>query len=165
MYSLTLVRHAKSSWDDPMLEDFQRPLNDRGRRDAPIIASRYARIISPVSPQLVSSPALRAKSTALIFADVLGLQSESIRFEPGIYEATTSELLTIIRGFDDSVSEIALFGHNPGLSDLCHTLGRCSFDEMPTCALARFEFDVEHWSDITRGRGRLLAYTFPKERQ
>lgn len=162
MRSLTLVRHAKSSWDDPALADFDRPLNDRGHRDAPVMAQRLARRLDSV-PALVSSPARRAATTARTFAEALGLPADAIRYDAGIYDASADELLAIVRAFDDRTPVIALFGHNPGLSDLSHRLARCSFHEMPTCAMATFEFDVEHWRDVEHGR--LIAYSFPKERQ
>ena len=164
MRSLTLVRHAKSSWDDAALADFDRPLNDRGRRDAPLMAQRFARAAN-APLQLVASPALRAASTALLFADALGLTADAIRYEPRIYEADVETLLAVVRGLSDELPNAVLFGHNPGFTDLCHALARCDFTEMPTCAVARIDFDVERWTDVAPGRGRLMAYSFPKERQ
>ena len=162
MRTLTLVRHAKSSWDDPKLEDFHRPLNERGFRDAPVMAQRLAKLLD-ATPQLVASPALRTTTTARIFAEVLGIPENAIRFEPPIYDASTAELLAVVRKLDDAFPNVALFGHNPGISDLCHKLARCSFAEMPTCAMAVLEFDVDRWADVANGR--LFAYSFPKERQ
>lgn len=164
MRSLTLVRHAKSSWATATLDDFDRPLNERGRRDAPLMAQRYAHAAErPL--QLVSSPALRAATTAAIFAEALEIAPDAIRYDATIYEASVDALLQVVRGLDDAVANAVLFGHNPGLSDFCHSLARCEFTELPTCAVARIDFDVERWQDVAPGRGRLLAYSFPKERQ
>ncbi|WP_428309218.1 SixA phosphatase family protein [Hydrocarboniphaga sp.] len=164
MRSLTLVRHAKSSWDNAALADFDRPLNERGRRDAPLMAQRFAHA-AETPLQLVASPALRTTSTALVFAEALGVPADSIRYEPQIYEADVETLLAVVRGLSDEVPNAVLFGHNPGFTDLCHALARCDFTEMPTCAVARIDFDVEHWRDVASGRGRLMAYSYPKERQ
>jgi phosphohistidine phosphatase len=164
MRSLILIRHAKSSWDNAALDDFDRPLNDRGRRDAPVMAQRFAHSVeSPL--QLVSSPALRAASTAAVFAEALNVAPAVIRYEPAIYEASVGTLMEIVRHLDDAQANAALFGHNPGLSDFCHALARCDFSEMPTCAVARIDFDIERWTDVAPKRGRLMAYSFPKERQ
>ncbi|EIT68129.1 MULTISPECIES: SixA phosphatase family protein [Hydrocarboniphaga] len=162
MRTLTLIRHAKSSWDDPKIEDFHRPLNERGFRDAPVMAQRLGNLLD-ATPQLVASPALRTTTTARIFAEVLGIAESSIRFEPPIYDATAAELLAVVRELDDAYPNVALFGHNPGLTDLSHRLARCTFGEMPTCAMAVLEFDVDRWADVAHGR--LFAYSFPKERQ
>lgn len=164
MRSLTLVRHAKSSWDNVALADFDRPLNERGRRDAPLMAQRFAHAAErPL--QILASPAARTASTALAFVKALNTAADAIRYEPTIYEAEAETLLAIVRGLDDAIPNALLFGHNPGLSDLCHLLARCDFREMPTCAVARIDFDVERWQDLAPGRGRLMAYSFPKERQ
>jgi len=164
MRSLTLVRHAKSSWDNAALADFDRPLNERGRRDAPLMAQRFAH--SAESPlQLVSSPALRAASTAALFAEALNIAAADIGYEADIYEADVATLMHIVRSLDDAVPNAVLFGHNPGFTDLCHALARCDFNELPTCAVARIDFDVDHWREVAPGRGRLVAYSFPKERQ
>lgn len=162
MRTLTLIRHAKSSWDDPKIEDFHRPLNERGFRDAPVMAQRLGNLLE-ATPQLVASPALRTTTTARIFAEVLGIAESAIRFEPPIYDATAAELLAVVRKLDDAFPNVALFGHNPGLTDLSHQLARCTFSEMPTCAMAVLEFDVDRWADVAHGR--LFAYSFPKERQ
>jgi len=166
MRSLTLVRHAKSSWDNAALSDFDRPLNDRGRRDAPLMAQRLVHLLDgEINVQLVASPAVRTTSTARIFAEALGQPPASIRFDQRIYDADADALLAVVRSLDDQHSNAVLFGHNPGISDFCHQLARCDFDDMPTCAIARIDFDLIHWRDLAPGRGRLLAYTFPKERQ
>src|SRR5579863_6516167 len=114
---LVLVRHAKSSWDYAELSDFERPLNARGRRDAPLMARRLAAVLKPPL-RLISSPALRAITTAHAFAEALGQRHEDVRLEPRIYEATPAALLSLVQQLDDADAQVLLFGHNPGFSDL-----------------------------------------------
>ena len=103
MKTLTIIRHAKSSWEQEGLSDFERPLNERGRRDAPVMAARLKQAVG--QPELlVSSPALRAITTARVFADVLGISKDSIQLQSRIYEASVGTLLQIIQGFDDQYS-------------------------------------------------------------
>jgi phosphohistidine phosphatase len=164
MRSLTLIRHAKASSDHSAPTDFDRPLTERGLRDAPLMAQRFAHGTGfPL--QLVSSPAVRAFATAIIFAEALDAEIDAIRREPAIYEAGVADLLKIVHGLDDEQPYAALFGHNPGLTDFCHRLARCDFSEMSPCAIVRIDFDVDRWQDVALGEGRMMAYSFPKERQ
>lgn len=161
MRLLTLVRHAKSSWEYPELSDFERPLNERGRRDAPLMADKV-RKYPPLPDRLVSSPALRAVTTAHVFADTLGIKREDIVLLPKIYEASASTLMKLVRGMDDGDRHVMMFGHNPGFTELCHLLAACSFEEMPTCAIARFELEVKIWEDVGEDCGKLARYGYPK---
>lgn len=162
MRTVTLVRHAKSSWDEPGLSDFERPLNARGKRDAPRMAARA--VAAGWQPErLVSSPALRALATARIFAQALHLPSADIQLVPAIYEASPQALLDAIRELNAHDRDAMLFGHNPGISQAAHLLARCPFDEMPTCALVRLRLDVKGWADVAPGCGTVLAYEYPKK--
>lgn len=162
MRRLTLIRHAKSSWDYAELSDFERPLNARGRRDAPALAKRLAAELErPL--RLVSSPALRAITTAHVFAAALAVPNTAIRIDPRIYEATRGTLLGIVRECDDADSHVLLFGHNPGFSELAQLLARCPFTDMPTCAVVTLGFDAAQWRDIRHGSGILQRYEFPKK--
>ena len=158
---LTLVRHAKSAWDYPELTDFERPLNERGRRDAPRMALRAQGL--PKLTRIVSSPANRALATARVFAEHLGIDFDAIRIEPKLYEASRKTLLDVVTGIDGNPGHVMLFGHNPGFSELAHTLGHCPFDEMPTCAIVHFKLDVKHWKEMGPGSGTLVKYLFPKD--
>lgn len=160
MRILTLVRHAKSSWDYAELSDFERPLNPRGRRDAPLMAQRCLQL-SPQVDRLVTSPALRAISTARLFAEVFGIDTDELVVQPRIYEASATTLMQIVRGLDDGDRHVMVFGHNPGISQLAQRLAPCNFDEMPTCAAARFELDVGRWADVSAERGALVRYDYP----
>lgn len=161
MKVLTLVRHAKSSWDYPELSDFERPLNDRGRKDATRLAARIA-AAGPIPDRLVSSPALRAITTAHAFALAFELPREAIVLNPHIYEASLQTLLHVVRSLERKDSEVMLFGHNPGLTRLARSLASCPFDELPTCGVARIELDVKIWCDVAPHCGKLARYECPK---
>ncbi|HEX4895532.1 MAG TPA: histidine phosphatase family protein [Solimonas sp.] len=162
MRLLTLVRHAKSSWDDPALSDFERPLNARGRRDAPRMAQHLLQAIGRPD-RMVSSPALRAITTARAFCEVLALHQDEILILPRIYEASVATLLSLVRQLDDGDAHAMLFGHNPGFSDLATTLAPCSFDEMPTCAAVQIALPVSRWSEVARGLGEVRHYACPRQ--
>jgi phosphohistidine phosphatase len=161
MRLLTVVRHAKSSWDDADLSDFERPLNERGRRDAPAMAM-WTRQAIGVPDRIVTSPALRAISTARLFADVLGIDNEQLLIHSQIYEASLSTLLRLIRGFEDTAPHVMLFGHNPGLTELCRALADCPFDSLPTGAVVHLELSGKYWENVEEGSGELLRYQFPR---
>ena len=161
MRILTLVRHAKSSRDYPELSDFERPLNPRGRKDAPLLAARLRK--ADIKPDLlVSSPATRAIATARLFAEELNLALDEIVLNPHIYEASAWTLMHIVRSLPPEAREIMLFGHNPGISTFAHDLAKCEFDELPTCAVVRIELPARVWSLIQPGSGTVLRYDTPK---
>jgi len=148
MKTLYLVRHAKASRDDPALADRDRPLHDRGLNDAPAMARRVAK--QRVKPALLmSSPALRALTTAQLFADELGHSRRAIVIDERIYAATVDVLLALIHELDDDHDGVMLFGHNPEFSELAGHLAGKMID-MPTCAVARCRFDVASWVDVNR---------------
>ena len=161
MRILTLVRHAKSSRDYPELSDFERPLNNRGRREAPQIAGRLRK--ADIKPDLlVSSPALRAITTARAFAEELNMHLDEIVLNPHIYEASAWTLMHIVRSLPPEHAEVMLFGHNPGLSRFAHDLAECPFDEMDTCGAVRIELPAKVWSLVQPHSGKVLRYDSPK---
>lgn len=161
MKLLTLVRHAKSSRDYPELSDFERPLNPRGRKEAPAIAGRLRK--ADIKPDLlVSSPATRAITTARIFAEELNLHLDEIVLNPHIYEASAWTLLHIVRSLPSDLEDVMLFGHNPGISRLAQDLAECPFDEMTTSAAVRIELPARAWSLVAPGSGKVLRYDTPK---
>lgn len=161
---LLLIRHAKSDWDTDAKSDFDRPLNKRGNKDAPKMAGRL--IDKHIIPQLlVSSPAVRAFSTAKHFAEVLNIDKKEIQEELAIYEASPNTLLSIVNGFKNKYDLVALFGHNPGIThfaiDLCDT----NVYDMPTCGLILIEFPFDDWKLISKGTGKEKLYDFPKNEE
>lgn len=160
MRQLHLVRHAKSSWDEATLADFDRPLNTRGRRDAPRMAERLARR-QIEAPYLLTSPALRALQTARFFAAALGVGEDRIASRPEIYAASPGTLMALINHLSCDAAHVVLVGHNPGISALARLLAPCPFIEMPTCAIVSLGFDHD-WQQIKSGDGRLLSYLTPR---
>ncbi|MFC6101845.1 SixA phosphatase family protein [Olivibacter domesticus] len=157
---LFLIRHAKSDWNFD-LPDFERPLNSRGQKNAPYMAKKLAE--HEVQPQLlVSSPANRALSTAQLFQEELTEQHLQIKEESAIYEASTPTLLKIINGFDNRYSSIALFGHNPGLSNLAHYLSSAFEYDMPTCSIVHIQFGTDDWAEISEDAGAIVWFNYPK---
>ncbi len=162
MRLLTLIRHAKSSWDQPGQRDFDRPLNERGIHDAPRMAA-HVRGMAGTPERIVSSPALRAITTARIFAEVMDIDESQIVEQRRIYEASADTLLSLVQNFDDDARHVMMFGHNPGFSELAHRLARCSFDDLPTCAVVQIGFSAASWSEAGDGRGVQRFYAFPKQ--
>jgi phosphohistidine phosphatase len=144
MKTLFLVRHAKSSWDDPALDDRQRPLAVRGRGDAPRLARRLAQRYR--RPDLVlSSPAVRALHTAQLVARRFGCKHLVV--DARLYGYGVRELLRVIHQLDDAHQRVMLFGHNPELTRLARRFSR-AIHHLPTCVAARFKFDVKSWTRI-----------------
>ena len=161
MKELVLVRHAKSSWKDPTLDDRSRPLNKRGERDAPEMGTRLARRTGRPD-RIVSSPAVRALETAQIIAKKLGYARRSIAVEERRYGAGVAELLEVIRSADDSVATLMLFGHNPGLTELANHLGPRPIPNLPTCGVLHLRFETGTWSVVGFARGDEVLFDFPK---
>ncbi len=160
MKTLLIMRHAKSSWDDAKMSDFERPLNERGLRTAPLMGE----IINQkrLQPELIlSSPAERAKQTAQFVRESAQIKSEIV-FNEKIYEASVGRLLEVIGKQPESVESILLIGHNPGLEGLVKfTTGE--LHAMPTAALAIVDLQINKWSDITASKGDLRDLIRPKE--
>jgi phosphohistidine phosphatase len=162
MKRLTLVRHAKSSWKDPELTDFDRPLNKRGKQDAPLMGERLA-ALEQRPELLVSSPAKRASKTARLIARELKIPDEQLIFKPEIYEAEPDALLEVVRGLDDRWEHVLLVGHNPGLTDLGNLLADCGIENIPTCGVLCLDFDAEGWQSLGPKSGILVFYDYPKK--
>jgi len=160
MRTLYLLRHAKSSWNDASLRDFDRPLNDRGRDAAERIGKRLASE-KLNAPLVVCSPALRTRQTAEIVLSSSALRAEE-RLDERIYEASLRELMEVISEIPDDKPVAILIGHNPGFEELLAFLTG-ETRRMPTCALAKIEFDVASWRDVRTGEGKLEWLITPKE--
>ena len=154
------MRHAKSSWADSSVADFDRPLNERGLRDAPLVGRFMRR--QKLRPGLVlCSPAERARQTASLVAQAAGLPAP-LRYDERIYEATPARLAEVVSQVEEGVDELLLVGHNPGLEGLLELLTGES-RRMPTAALARLLLDVEKWGKLGEGAGRVELFVRPKE--
>ena len=162
MRTLYLIRHAKSSWDNPGLRDFNRPLNDRGLHDAPLMAELLRR--QGARPDLlVSSPAKRALTTALFFAAAFDIEGDAVLQEQGIYEAAPRDILLIVSQLPDSAASVLLFGHNPTLTELANRFSKKIIDNVPTCGIVCIESDVDSWQAFDEGNAVVKQCLFPKE--
>jgi phosphohistidine phosphatase len=160
MKTLYLLRHAKSSWGDPGLKDFDRPLNKRGLKASPRVGAQMLK--EKIRPDLVlSSPALRAKQTTTMVCEAAGFSS-LINFDERIYEAGVQRLFEIVTGFEDSINTAMMVGHNPGFEELLSALTGES-QRMQTAALACIELKIKKWSDLTGGAGKLVWLIKAKE--
>jgi phosphohistidine phosphatase len=161
MKTLFLVRHAKSSRDDPSLPDRDRPLDDRGMQDAPKMGKRLAK--RHVKPDLLlSSPALRALTTAHLIAEEVGYKRKAIVVDDRLYASSADDLLAVIRALDKKLNRVMLFGHNPEFTDLAHRLSSEIID-MPTSAVVEFNFDTKAWSDVGEVQPAKVALDYPKK--
>lgn len=160
MKTLLLIRHAKSSWDSPGLTDFERPLNERGKRDAPEMAKR---IKEKTDIELfVSSPARRAKKTAKIFAEEYGVDKEDIQYVEDLYGAAPDTFSEVVALLSDDYQSAALFSHNPGISEYANTLCNIKVDDMPTCAVFAVQAQCESWTEFAEAGKQFLFFDYPK---
>ncbi len=162
MRRLILFRHAKSSWSYTALPDFERPLNDRGRRDAPVMAKRVLPFIGK-SPFLLSSPANRAAATARLAAEVWKKDQEQIHYRAKLYHAPVADLWQEIRALPDTVSTVIVFGHNEGLADLAVSCSPSELIQLPTAGVVVFDFSVDRWVDTAAREARLVHMDYPKK--
>lgn len=160
MKTLTIIRHAKSSWDDASLSDIDRPLNDRGNRTAPKMAKIIHKIISHTD-LIISSPALRAKSTAFYFADEFKINREEIKLDKQIYAASVADLIKCISNVDSKFNNVLLFGHNPELTMLVNRLG-AEIDNIPTCGAVGFNILSNDWHNFQL-HSQFAFCEFPKK--
>ncbi|WP_217180660.1 histidine phosphatase family protein [Streptomyces sp. AC495_CC817] len=158
MKTLLLARHAKSDWGVPGLSDHDRPLNSRGRRDAPVMARRLVDE-GVVLDRIVSSSATRARATAEEYAAAAGL---GVVEEPLLYAATARTILAIAAALPDECEAAMLVGHNPGMSEAVWELTGADA-ALPTCAVAECAVDIGSWAELIEGSGRLLRLRTPRD--
>jgi phosphohistidine phosphatase len=163
MKTLCLLRHAKSSWKYPELEDFERPLNRRGRKDAPLMGKILKDKLKFNFDLIVSSPASRATVTTRIIADVLHQPGDQISFSNLLYAASTQTLITFIKNIEDRVEQLLLVGHNPELTSLANMLTDYHVSNIPTCGLFGMELKISSWSKISEKCGKFLFFEYPKK--
>lgn len=156
---LLLVRHGKSDWGNLDLKDFDRPLNKRGKENAPEMAERLINRGFKFD-LMVSSPAKRAKSTAKYFAEVYNL--DDIKFEASIYEANSRALLKVVNDFEDSSDTVVMFGHNPGFTDFANELSNANIYNIPTAGMVLMSFPFDSWKMVSKGTGELVFFDYPK---
>ena len=161
MKTLVVVRHAKSSWKYPQLTDSERPLNNRGHKNAPEMGKRLRKY--GIDPDLIiSSKANRALTTAKYIAAKLKYPEDRIMISGELYHTLDEEMFDWIRTFDNTLQTVMIFGHNPGFTDLVNYLTGSDIYNVPTAGVAVIEFDT-NWNEIEVGSGRLAIYDYPKK--
>lgn len=162
MKTLYLVRHAKSSWKYPNLEDFERPLNKRGRKSALFMGAILNQL--EVAPDLIiSSPANRAAMTARIIADIMNYPLDKIRYSDTLYLSSENVLFHLLDNIDDAVNQAMLIGHNPELTNLANTITDRQISNIPTCGVCCLDLDIPSWAEIGEHCGKLRFFEFPKK--
>ena len=162
MKTLTLVRHAKSSWDDMSLPDKKRPLNKRGQRDAPVMGQRI--LNHGIRPSLiVTSPAQRAWTTAKTVAQEIGYPREFLQKDDRLYLASVGDILDVIVAQDNGFNNLMLFGHNPGFTEFANYLVPGLTNNLPTAGVVCVEIDRDDWSLYEQPKASLLVHDWPKK--
>jgi phosphohistidine phosphatase len=158
---LYLIRHAKSSWDFPELDDYERPLNDRGLKNAPEVGKHLVGL--SIKPDLlISSPAKRAIDTCKLIAKEFKYPEAQIKTDNLIYHASVIELYQVLRQLNDKYKTVFLFGHNPGLSDFGNSLSGEYFEDIPTCGVLGLEIQEEKWAETKKGSAKVSLFEYPK---
>ena len=159
--TLLLIRHAKSSWDNPSQSDFERPLNERGKRDAPEMAGRL--IAKKIKIDIIlSSPAKRASRTARVFAQEYELKKDDILFKTELYGADERDFFDVIGKINNRYNNAALFSHNPGLTYFANLLTGTRIDNIPTCGVFAVRFDSKNWADFKDAEKEFWFFDYPK---
>jgi len=161
MRRITVIRHAKSSWADPAHNDEQRPLNERGKENAPIMGDRLA--AQGMNPDLLlSSPAIRAFETAKVIAGKVGYPTGSIHPDERLYLAGIEQWFEVIRTLPEDARHVFCFGHNPGLTHLYNIFSPNPVENIPTCGMFDLAFEVNGWEDLAQARPKTVKYDYPK---
>ena len=164
MKTLILVRHAKSSHSFGVSSDFDRPLNDRGFRDASDMGKKLFKKNTRID-QFVSSPALRAKTTAELFVAEYDRKLKEILFVPSLYHADPEIFSEVVRTLDDAHDHVALFSHNPGITDFASSLTTTQISNMPTSSVFAVTAPVDSWKDFSPAEKSFLFFYKPEEKQ
>jgi phosphohistidine phosphatase len=161
MKQLLLIRHAKSSWADASQNDFDRPLNERGKSDAPVMAKRLVRHNIKVDA-FISSPAKRAKKTCELFAEGFDRKKEDIVLKSELYLAAPGVFEKVISELSDDIETAAIFAHNPGITSFANTLTSTRVDDMPTCSVYAVKINTHKWKHFSKAKKEFLFFDCPK---
>ena len=161
MKQLILIRHAKSSWDDASLSDFERPLNERGKKDAPAMAKKLRDKKIEIDA-MVSSPAKRARQTAKHFTKAFDLKKKNVALEPKLYEADDENFYEVVENFKNKWNSVAIVSHNPGITSFAHSLTESRIDDMPTCGIFAVKISADEWKDFRQAKKEFWFFDYPK---
>jgi len=160
MKRLILIRHSKSSWKDLSLNDFNRPLNGRGKSDGPLMAAYLKNKINKID-YLHSSSSVRTFETSKYFINQI--QFEKVEYDDSLYHCSATSLLNIISNYSDDYQSVMIIAHNPGLTNLINKITNFYLDNLPTTGLAEIRFNINSWSDIAFENSNLVDLKFPKQ--
>ena len=161
MLKLGIVRHAKSSWNHPDLNDHDRPLNKRGERDAPIMAQKVKDLFG-VPDLLLSSSANRAFTTASVFKEVMNTEGLVLNTSGSLYHASEQDILDRIAMIDPDVKSALIFGHNPGVTYLVNSFKGDFIDNVPTCGVIILESEAKAWMELDQSNTKRVSFIYPK---
>jgi phosphohistidine phosphatase len=160
--TLTLIRHAKSSWSNPSLSDFERPLNKRGTHDAPRVGAALQQ--ADISfDRVLCSDAQRARQTLTLLGQGIEVNEGIIEYRHDLYGASANHLLTCVKEQSDSINNLALVGHNPGMEDLAEMLASSPPGLMPTCCVIHLVYECESWSGLLQAQGEVALQISPRD--
>lgn len=161
MKALLLIRHAKSDWDNAGLSDFDRPLNERGKKNAPEMAQRLLDKKINIDA-FVASPAKRAAKTAKYFAETYGVKKENILWVDELYLASTTAFLKVVSSLKNKFQTVAIFSHNNGITDFANQLTNARIDNIPTCGIFAVKANTEDWTDFATAIKEFWFFDYPK---
>lgn len=162
MKTLLLVRHAKSTWDDISQKDFDRPLNERGKHDAPIMAKRLRKEKDIKLDAIITSPAKRALETAKYFAEEFDIKKKRIIQIPNLYEPTIEAFYNSIKDIDEDYKHVALFAHNNGITAFANLVINTKIDDMPTCGVFAMKILNSKWKNFEDAEKEFWFFDYPK---
>lgn len=158
-----MIRHAKSDWGTPGLKDYDRPLNDRGERDAPAMGARLKEM-NILPGVIISSTAKRAAQTAKKIAKAIGYDKEAIKWHDKLYHCTPDVYEEVLYELDSNVNSVFIVSHNPGITDFVNQLSpQFHTDNMPTCGIVGAEFDLEDWTAFSKVEKKVVLFEYPKK--
>lgn len=161
MKKLIIIRHAKSSWDSASATDFDRPLNDRGHKDAPAMAKRLLKKDIKIDA-FVSSPANRALTTATYFAEAYEKKFKHIIQIPALYHPSMEVFYSVIEELENDLKTVAIFSHNPGITDFVNELTTARIDNVPTCGIFGVKADIKKWKEFAEAEKEFWFFDYPK---
>ena len=163
MKSLYIIRHAKSSWGDFTQPDFERPLNERGKRDAPVMAKRLLDAGITID-RFISSPAKRAHKTCKFFCETFGVKEDDIKLVADLYHASSPVFYEVVSAIPDKYNSAAIFSHNPGITDFVNSFElNVKIDNMPTCSIFGVRIAADSWKNFSVSKKEYLFFHFPKQ--
>ena len=163
MKTLIIIRHAKSSWANIGEADFDRPLNERGKKDAPEMAEKLLAANIKIDA-FVSSPAKRAKKTCKAFMEMYNVERENIILIDELYNAQVATFYQVVSSLKNDYNNVAMFSHNPGISEFANSLcNGVDIDDMPTCAVFAVQINIDDWKDFESAEKKFLFFKYPKQ--